>query len=141
MNALTLRILNSAAPRLPSVLVESLSTLVQAAHSRITSRSRFRRDAQAAIEPHLAFLIHKRSKFLRPAPGQAARFDRWANELDDFVRRSVWPASVANEIRSMSGRRHLVDLIDRVVGEHQERLRAEDAGLPLTSRFNSHWAD
>lgn len=141
MHVLSLRISSSASRRVSSGLLARLSALAEAAQSRINSRSRFTRDAQATIEPHLAFLMHKRGKFLHPGPGGTKRFDRWANEIDDFVRRSSWPASVAGEIRSVSGRRHLAELIDRVVGERQGQLEAESANLPLTSRFNSHWAD
>jgi hypothetical protein len=104
-------------------------------------RREIEREAHALIEPHLAILVHKRARCLAPAEGPA-RTDRWAKELDDFVERSFfWPAPQGNEAFARIGRPELSSLVDRIVEAEQRRQAAEKAALPLTSRFDSYWAD
>ncbi|HWA90846.1 MAG TPA: hypothetical protein VG889_12475 [Rhizomicrobium sp.] len=88
----------------------------------------------ALVEPHLAILVHKRAKF-------APQSERWAKELDDFVRRTFfWPEPAATETFGRMAQREIAALVDRIVAAEQERAAAAKA-LPATSRFDSSWAD
>jgi hypothetical protein len=99
-------------------------------------------DVRELVEPHLAILMHKRERFLTPDANGAPRNERWTAELDGFVERSFfWPASAANEAHDKVGRRHLVNLVDRIVVAEQRKRAAMNASLPATSRFDSSWAD
>ncbi|MBV9990374.1 MAG: hypothetical protein JOZ72_03695 [Alphaproteobacteria bacterium] len=89
-------------------------------------------DVHELVEPHLAILVHKRSRY---AP------ERWAGELDGFVRRTFfWPEPAVTEAFGRLDRHQLATLVDRIVANEQDR-QAEAAALPQTSRFDSSWAD
>jgi hypothetical protein len=91
----------------------------------------------ALVEPHLAILIHKRAKAL-----SSGAHGRWAQELDDFVRRTFfWPEPAATEAFGQMDRRELARMVDRVVAAEQAHGEAVAAAMPQTSRFDSSWAD
>jgi hypothetical protein len=91
-------------------------------------------DVHELVEPHLAILVHKRTRYVP---------ERWAGELDGFVRRTFfWPEPAATEAFGRMDRGQLARLVDRIVAEAQERqAQAQAAALPATSRFDSSWAD
>jgi len=91
------------------------------------------------VEPQLAILVHKRTRYLTPDVNGAVRSDRWADELNSFVERSFfWQAS--SDAQRKPDRRHLVKLVDNIVAAEQEK-DAQQSPLPATSRFGSAWAD
>ncbi len=101
-----------------------------------TSRGAVDHDVFALVEPHLAILVHKRAKLLARGAGE-----RWAKELDDFVRRTFfWPEPAATESFGRLDRRRLAAIVDGIVAQAQTREAAR-ATLPATSRFDSAWAD
>ena len=94
------------------------------------------------VEPHLAVLIHKRSRYLAPDGNGAVRGERWAKELDDFVSRTFfWPVPVSTEALSRWDRRRIAQTLDGIIAEAQQGAAVASAGLPQTSRFGSSWAD
>lgn len=96
-------------------------------------------EVRELVEPQLAILVHKRTRFLTPDANGAVRADRWTDELYGFVERSFfWPSS--NDAQRKPDRRHLVKLVDRIVAAEQEK-EAQQSPLPATSRFGSAWAD
>jgi hypothetical protein len=97
------------------------------------SRAAIDAEIQAAVEPHLAILLHKRAKY--PA-------ERWAKEIDDFVSRTFfWPEPAATDLYGRLDRREIGQIVDRFVAHEQQRAAARPAELPQTSRFGSSWAD
>ena len=140
MNAVSIPISKSQ-PRRPLGLLAAPRRAMARLMAHMRRRSQFRRDVEFALEPQLSVLAHRRAKFLWPVPGGAARIDRWANEIDHLIRSAAWPASVAASAGTVSGRRRLRDIIDSLVRDRQQELDARCAGLPSTSRFDSHWAD
>lgn len=104
-------------------------------------RREIEREVLALVEPHLAVLVHKRARCLTPAEGPV-RHERWAKELDDFVAHNVLvAASAANDAFSKMRRSDLSRIVDSLVEVEQRKQAAEKAALPLTSRFDSYWAD
>jgi hypothetical protein len=98
-------------------------------------------ELRCAVEPHLAVLVHKRNRCLSPEDGNI-RAERWASELDDFVTRNfIQSALAANRALGTMGRGELTCLVDRLVEAEQCKAAARGAALPLTSRFDSSWAD
>ena len=103
--------------------------------------SPFENELRALVKPHLAILVHKRTKLLAPGDDLAARNARWAQELDAFINRTFfWPQPAATEAHGGDDRRHIVRFVDSIVAEEQARDMAGQ-GLPTTSRFDSSWAD
>jgi len=87
-------------------------------------------------EPHLAVLVHKRSKLA--AEADAILSGKWLNELAEFAERigrfleSEW----------QSDRRRILGLLDDIIAEEQHR-QAEEASaesVPATGRFDMRWA-
>jgi hypothetical protein len=98
-------------------------------------------ELRALVQPHLAILVHKRSRLLAPGPDFMARNARWVNELDGFVNRTFfWPQPAATESHGKVDRRHIARFVDGIVAEEQVRATAAPGKLPATSRFDSHWA-
>jgi hypothetical protein len=89
-------------------------------------------EVHALVAPHLAILVHKHAKFAS---------ERWARELDDFVRRTfLWPEPAATETFGRMDRAALAAMVDRLVVQEQARAATAQT-LPQTSRFDSSWAD
>jgi hypothetical protein len=96
-------------------------------------------EVRELVEPQLAILVHKRTRYLTPDANGTVRNDRWSDELYGFVERSFfWPPS--GDVQHKPDRRHLVKLVDQIVAAEQGKT-AQKSLLPATSRFESGWAD
>lgn len=105
-------------------------------------RSSLEHEVRELVEPHLAILMHRRSRFLAPDANGVVNEERWSAEIDAFVDRCFFaPAPASSDAHGRLNRRQLVRLVDQIVVEGQHRLAAEKAPLPATSRFGSCWAD
>ena len=92
------------------------------------------------VEPHLAWLMHKRAKHLTPDSSGTSSPERWARELDDFVNRTFfWPPPEPVRGYGKSSRSDIAYRVDRIVTRAQNQ-ESERAHLPATSRFGSGWA-
>jgi hypothetical protein len=90
-------------------------------------------EIHAAVEPHMAILLHKKAKY--PA-------ERWAKEIEDFVARTFfWPEPAATDTFGRLDRRQIAQVVDRIVAGERQRAALKRAELPQTSRFGSSWAD
>jgi hypothetical protein len=104
--------------------------------------SPFEDELRALVKPHLAILVHKRTKLLAPGDDLTARNARWAQELDAFIARTFfWPQPATTEAHGGVDRRHLARFVDGIVAEEQARDLAGGQALPTTSRFDSSWAN
>ena len=96
-------------------------------------------EVRELVEPQLAILVHKRTRYLTPDETGAVLNERWSDELYGFVERSFfWPSS--GDTQRKPDRRHLVKLVDQIVAAEQGKA-AQKSPLPATSRFESAWAD
>jgi hypothetical protein len=103
--------------------------------------SPFEDELRTLVKPHLAILVHKRTRLLAPGDDLAARNARWGQELDAFVNRTFfWPQPAATEIQGRVDRRHITRFVDSIVAEEQARELTAAQVLPTTSRFGSSWA-
>jgi hypothetical protein len=99
----------------------------------------FENELRALVEPHLAILVHKRTKLLAPGHDFTARSARWVQELDAFVYRTFfWPQPATTEAHGRVDRRHIARFVDGIVADEQVRIMAAPEALPTTSRFDSH---
>lgn len=99
-------------------------------------RHAFEIELQELIAPHMPVLVHRRMKLLEGS-GQ----ERWCDELDSFMRDSLWPLLGAD--RDFAERnRTFVTLIVDVAIERQQCVMAGERPLnvPLVSRFDTSWA-
>ena len=104
--------------------------------------SPFEDELRTLVKPHLAILVHKRTKLLAPGDNLEARNARWAEELDAFINRTFfWPQPAATEAHGRVDRRHIARFVDDIVAEEQARDMAAGQSLPTTSRFDSSWAN
>ena len=104
--------------------------------------SPFENELRTLVKPHLAILVHKRTKLLAPGDNLEARNARWAEELDAFITRTFfWPQPAATEAHGRVDRRHIARFVDDIVAEEQAREMAAGPSLPTTSRFDSSWAN
>jgi hypothetical protein len=102
----------------------------------------FEGELRALVEPHLAILVHKRTRLLAPGHDFTARSARWVQELDAFVNRTFfWPQPATTEAHGTVDRRHITRFVDGILAGEQVRVMAEPEALPATSRFGSCWAD
>ena len=105
-------------------------------------KSTLEHELRELVEPHLAILVHRRTRFLAPDANGIVDSERWAAEIDNFVDRSFfWPAPASGEAHVKLNRRQLVQLVEQIVVCEQRKLAAESGPLPATSRFDSCWAD
>ncbi len=99
-------------------------------------RRAFEIELQELIAPYMPVLVHQRTKLL-----ESAGPERWSDELDSFMRQSLWPLLGAD--RDYADRnRTFVTLIVDVAIEREQRLIARDCAvnIPLVSRFDTSWA-
>lgn len=98
------------------------------------SKETLRAELCALARPHMAILVHKRSK-VSSADGTAALDDkRWVAELNRFA--DCW----GDLVTKGTDRARLMDELDQIVGEEQDRLAAKSVSIPITSRFDTSWA-
>ena len=99
-------------------------------------RRAFEAEIKELIAPHMPVLAHRRSKLL------AARGpERWSDELDAFMRQSLWPFLGA-DLDYADRNRAFVTLILDVAIEREQRRNSQDCeiAVPLVSRFDTNWA-
>jgi len=88
------------------------------------------------VEPHLAVLVHKRSKLA--ADADAILSGKWLAELGEFVER----IGRFLETEWQADRRRILGLLDDIIAEEQHR-QADAASaecIPATGRFDMRWA-
>jgi hypothetical protein len=93
----------------------------------------FEDELRSLVEPHLAILVHKRTRLLAPGQDFTARSARWVQELDAFVNRTFfWPQPAVGEAHGKVDRRHIARFVDGIVADEQVRILATPAALPAT---------
>src|SRR6185312_6746379 len=102
------------------------------------SRGLLATELRSLVERDLAVLVHKRSKWNDDdAPGKA----RWFADLEAFVSRSLRPRLAGESLLALWNDGALMRSLDALVANEQKLvpIRVENQ-LPVTCRFDSHWA-
>lgn len=103
----------------------------------LNSHHPLEQELRALAAPHIAVLVHKRSKLV--AEAEAILSGRWLSELVEFAERigrfltDEWQAD----------QRRIVGLLDDIIAEEQHRLNEllNSDGVPVTGRFDMRWAN
>jgi len=111
--------------------------LIQGLDFETDSRRTFERELALLLAPHMAVLIHRRQKLL-----VGAGRERWSDELDHFMRQSLWPSLGAELDYAERNRTFVTLLVDVMIEREQRRATNETPiALPLVSRFDASWAN
>ncbi|HWD25711.1 MAG TPA: hypothetical protein VG387_01000 [Rhizomicrobium sp.] len=96
----------------------------------------FEAEMRELIAPHIAVLAHRRAKLLDGSDGQ-----RWADELEGFMRTGLWPLLAEERDFADKNRAFVGLMLDVQIAEEQRRqqVSARDA-LPQVSAFDASWA-
>jgi hypothetical protein len=94
-------------------------------------------ELRSLLERDMAILVHKRSKW---SDGDAPARDRWFADLDAFIARSIRPNLSGESLLAAWNDSALVRTLDAMVASEQLQLARVPARVPVTGRFDSHWA-
>jgi hypothetical protein len=96
----------------------------------------FESDLKQLIAPHMPVLVHRRAKLLA-----GAGRERWSDELDAFMRHSLWPLLGDDRDYAERNRTFVTLMLDVAIAEEQRRIDAPHAEMiPQVSRFGASWA-
>ena len=96
----------------------------------------FESEMRELIAPHMAVLMHRRAKLLDGSDGV-----RWADELDGFMRQSLWPLLGDDRDYADRNRTFVTLMLDVAIAEEQRRTASLQAAvMPMVSRFDAAWA-
>ena len=99
-------------------------------------RHAFEGELRELIAPHLPVLAHRREKLLHSS-GE----ERWSDELDNFMRQSLWPLLGDDRDFAERNRTFVTLLVDVEIEREQRRTALEcPINVPLVSRFDTSWA-
>jgi len=116
-------------------LKQVVALLVQGLDFETDSRRMFERELAQLLAPHMSVLIARRQKLL-----EGGR-ERWSDELDLFMRQSLWP-TLGTELDYAERNRTFVTLLVDVMIEREQRrtMNAPPVVVPLVSRFDASCA-
>jgi hypothetical protein len=90
------------------------------------------------IARDLPILIHKRNKW---SDGDEGGRSRWLADLEGFVSRSLRPQLAGESLLALWNDGALARSLDALVAHEQQLIAVKDSrSLPVTCRFDSHWA-
>jgi len=100
-------------------------------------RSLLANELRDFVERDLAILVHKRNKW---SEGNEIARERWFSDLETFVSRTLRPQLAGESLIALWNDVVLMRALDAVVAKEQ-LVRAEaPSRVPVTCRFDSHWA-
>jgi hypothetical protein len=96
----------------------------------------FEAEMRELIAPHIAVLAHRRAKLLDGSDGT-----RWSDELDNFMRKGLWPLLGDERDFAERNRTFVTLMLDVAVAEEQRRQQTLCAqSLPFVRAFDASWA-
>jgi len=96
----------------------------------------FEAEMRELIAPHIAVLAHRRAKLLDGSDGT-----RWGDELDAFMRTSLWPLLADERDFAERNRTFVTLMLDVAIAEEQRRRQTACAqSLPFVRSFDASWA-
>ena len=118
-------------------LKQVLELLLQGLDFESDSRRALELELAQLLAPHMAVLIHRRQKLL-----EGAGRERWSDELDLFMRRSLWPALGAELDYAERNHTFVTLLVDVMIEREQRRTTSANPILArLSSRSDASWAN
>ncbi len=88
------------------------------------------------IAPHMPVLTHRRAKLL-----ETCGPERWSDELDTFMRQSLWPFLGADLDYAERNQAFVTLILDVAIEREQRRNSLEcEVAIPLVSPFDTSWA-
>ncbi len=119
-----------------SAIKQVIGFLVQGMEFETEGWRSFESDLKELVAPHMPVLVHRRAKLL---DGNSQ--DRWSDELDRFMRDSLWPLLGDDRDYAERNRTFVTLMLDVTVAEEQRRLAAvQPETVPQVSRFDATWA-
>ena len=119
-----------------NAIKQVIGFLVQGIEFETESWRVFEADLRELVAPHMPVLVHQRAKLLENA-GQ----ERWSDELDRFMRQSLWPLLGEDRDYAERNRTFVTLMLDVTIAEAQRRAAAaQPESVPLVSRFDATWA-
>lgn len=96
----------------------------------------FEAEMKELIAPHMAVLVHRRTRLLDGTDGRS-----WSQELDAFMRDSLWPLLGDERDYAERNRTFVTLMLDVTIAEEQRRRAVPRADIiPLVSSFDAGWA-
>lgn len=95
----------------------------------------FEAEMRELIAPHLPVLVHRRAKLLDGSDGSS-----WSEELDTFMRQSLWPLLGDERAYAERNRTFVTLMLDVAIAEEQRRVQARVESLPFVRNFDASWA-
>jgi hypothetical protein len=96
----------------------------------------FENEMKELVAPHMAVLVHRRAKLLDGSDGT-----RWSDELDNFMRQSLWPLLGDDRDYAERNRTFVTLMLDVAIAEEQRRAHAtQSEALPFVRSFDASWA-
>ena len=113
-----------------------LGFLVQGIDLEAGKRRAFESELAELIAPHMPVLVHRRAKLLE-SDGK----ERWSDELNAFMTRSLWPLLGSERDYADRNRAFVTLMLDVAIEREQGRSAAiAVAVMPQVSRFDATWA-
>jgi hypothetical protein len=118
-------------------LKQVLGLLIQGIELEADRRRTFELELGELLAPHMAMLIHRRQKLL-----EGVVQERWSDELDLFMRRSLWPLLGTDLDYAERNRTFVTLLVDVMIEREQRRTSSSNpVVIPLVSPFDASWAN
>jgi hypothetical protein len=127
---------NAMARQMVGAIRQVVGFLVQGMEFEADGWRAFESEMRELIAPHMAVLMHRRAKLLDGSDGV-----RWADELDGFMRQSLWPLLGDDRDYADRNRTFVTLMLDVAIAEEQRRSASLQAAImPMVSRFDAAWA-
>lgn len=113
-----------------------LGFLAQGMDFEADKRRAFEAELKELMAPHMPVLIHRRAKLLAETGDE-----RWSDELQTFMQRSLWPLLGPDRGYADRNRAFITLMLDVAIEREQRRAAAASvATIPQVSRFDATWA-
>jgi hypothetical protein len=109
--------------------------LVQGINFETDTWRNFERDVKELIAPHMPVLAHRRARLLESDSGE-----RWSDELDSFMRQSLWPMLGDDRAYAERNRTFVTLMLDVTIAAEQRRQTSHAEPLPFVRAFDANWA-
>ncbi|HEY0300775.1 MAG TPA: hypothetical protein VGC36_05560 [Rhizomicrobium sp.] len=95
----------------------------------------FEAEVKELVAPHMAVLVYRRAKLL-----DGAAREGWSDELDSFMRQSLWPLLGDNRDYAERNKTFVTLMLDVAIAEEQRRIETPRSELPFVGGFDTSWA-
>lgn len=125
---------NAMQERVIGAFKQVVGFLIQGVDFEADGWRAFESEMRELIAPHIAVLAHRRAKLLDGSDGS-----RWSDELDDFMRKGLWPLLADERAFAERNRTFVTLMLDVAIAEEQRRQHRPCA-LPIVRNSDASWA-